>query len=183
MRDTIWASSETVVGGCRRGATPMIRRSPTHAAYDDVGGRVGQALLVVSMGDAGAVAVERPEGESGLGPLGQVRGHASGAAGSASSSRHQRSHWRQAPAYMARVEGASSASMAVAIRPASASVSRARGGASRTVGMRSGFVMANCRRRARSARMAAAAGGRALRKGGFPEGGSSLNCFLARDSH
>ncbi len=45
-----------------------------HTSYDDVGGRVGQALLVVPMCDAGAVSIEGPEGEPGLGPLGEVRG-------------------------------------------------------------------------------------------------------------
>ena len=38
---------------------------------------------------------------------------------------------------------------AVAIRPTSTSVSTVRGGPSRTAGMRSGFVMVDCRRRAR----------------------------------
>jgi hypothetical protein len=39
----------------------------TNTSYDEVGGRVGQALLMMAVGDAGAVPIESPEGETGLG--------------------------------------------------------------------------------------------------------------------
>ena len=126
-------------------------QSTAHPSYDDVGGRVGQALLVVPMGDAGAVAVEGPEGEPGLGPLGQVRGQ-----------RFWRGRQRvesspPAPALpLAPGAGVHGAGGGGQFRldgggdpPGVGFGERARGGASRTVGMRSGFVMADCRRRAR----------------------------------
>jgi len=48
--------------------------STTNTSYDEVGRRVGQILLLVSVGDAGAVAIECPEGQTSLGPLGEERG-------------------------------------------------------------------------------------------------------------
>jgi hypothetical protein len=44
-------------------------QSTAHTSHDDVRGRVGQALLVVPMCDAGAVTIEGPEGEPGRGPF------------------------------------------------------------------------------------------------------------------
>lgn len=98
-----------------------------HPSYDHVVRRIGQTFLRMSVRDAGAVAIERAEYQTGLGSLGSLgslgkeRSQCLGRAGSALMPlpRHQRSHCPQAPAYISRVEGASSASIAVAIRSAS----------------------------------------------------------------
>ncbi|MGC4111150.1 MAG: hypothetical protein QM747_12155 [Nocardioides sp.] len=62
------------VGLTARGHAHDPAQSASHASDNDVGGGVWQTFLMVSVGDAGAVAIERPEGETGLGPLGEERG-------------------------------------------------------------------------------------------------------------
>ena len=112
-----------------------------NAPHKDVGGRVGQALLMVPVGDRGAGTVESPETESGLGALGEVAGQRLGDRRQCRipRPRHQESHCRHAQRYEVRVDSASSASMAAVIRAVSPEVSpiRARGG----VGTLSWFVM------------------------------------------
>lgn len=52
--------------------------SATDASYDEVSRRVGQALLMVSMSDAGAVSIECPERQPGLVAIGEERGQGLG---------------------------------------------------------------------------------------------------------
>lgn len=106
---------------------PAARRDahdPAHPSYDHVVRRIEQTFLMMSVRDAGAVAIERAEYQTALGSLGSLckeRSQCLGRAGSVLMPlpRHQRSHCPQAPAYITHVEGASFASIAVAIRSAS----------------------------------------------------------------
>jgi len=56
-----------LVAGC--GAKDATQAA-ADTSHDDVGGRVGQAFLVMAVGNRGAGAIEGPEAEPGLGPFG-----------------------------------------------------------------------------------------------------------------
>jgi hypothetical protein len=75
-------------------------QSAADSSYDDVGGRVGQALSVMPVCDGGAIAIEGREAEARFGALGQECGECLGSAGNGWSSRlrHHAFHWRHAEA-------------------------------------------------------------------------------------
>lgn len=58
----------------------------THAPHDDINSRIGEAFLVMSVSDPGAVAVECPEGQTRLCPLGEEGGQRLGWSGQGSDS-------------------------------------------------------------------------------------------------
>lgn len=108
------------------GATPMVYGVCDAHAVGDVGRWVGRALLAVAVANARAVAIEVSKARPASARSARNAARASGSAGKGTIPlpRHQRFRWRQAPAYICRVAGASSASMAVAIRSASPTVSK-----------------------------------------------------------
>lgn len=138
------------------------------------------------MCDAGAVTIESPEGEPGLGPLGQVRGQRLGRG------RQRVESSPPAPALPLTLgAGAHDAGGWCQFRLDG-------GGDPPGVGFgqqsrRRGIKNSRNEKWVRhgrlsppspspSARQRRLRPRGALRKGGFPEGGSSLKCFLARDS-
>lgn len=116
---TVWVCLTTVCGA------HDAAQSAADASHDDMGGRVGQAFLMMSVGDRGAGTIEGPETDPGLGSLGEVGGQRLGGGRQGGDATSAAPGFPQPPGggVEVRVESASSASMAAAIRSASPAVS------------------------------------------------------------